>query len=188
MILKRGRKRKSTLAQLAVVREENVIPKKIKKAEPIASTSKDTRQNGRMTRGRSLNKLNGIRDPIFNMNSLVDDEKIQNDIIKEQLKLQEIIEQEKRDFEFAKKLQNKLNKVEREVRPEYSLRSTRTSTRRMNGQALETENNKSKQSKIKENSPQKKENGKPLRKTKLQIEAPKSPVIVTARRSLRKRN
>lgn len=58
--------------------------------------------------------------------------------ILEQEKLEKMLEQERRDFEFAKKLQKKLNKAELEQnRSEYGLRKTRGKTK-VNGLIVET--------------------------------------------------
>lgn len=56
----------------------------------------------------------------------------------EQEKLEKMLEQERKDFEFAKKLQKKLNKAEQEQnRSEYGLRKTRGKTK-VNGLIVET--------------------------------------------------
>lgn len=82
--------------------------------------------NGRITRSTSLNKLNESVSSHLDEN----EQSLLKKAALEQEKLEQIIEQERKDFEFAKKLQRKLNKAEQEQnRTEYALRKTRGKTK-----------------------------------------------------------
>lgn len=82
--------------------------------------------NGRITRSTSLNKLNESVSSHLDEN----EQSLLKKAVLEQEKLEKIIEQERKDFEFAKKLQRKLNKAEQEQnRTEYALRKTRGKTK-----------------------------------------------------------
>uniref|UniRef100_A0A336LSW7 RING-type E3 ubiquitin transferase n=1 Tax=Culicoides sonorensis TaxID=179676 RepID=A0A336LSW7_CULSO len=99
--------------------------RKLNPIDPIAGPSNVISKNHinvRVTRSTSLNKLNGFDSSHLNLN----EQNILLQAVIEQEKLEKILEQERKDFEFAKKLQKKLNKAEPgKNRTEYGLRATR---------------------------------------------------------------
>lgn len=104
----------------------------------------------------------------------------------EQEKLEKMLEQERKDFEFAKKLQKKLNKAEQEQnRSEYGLRKTRGKTK-VNGLIVETKvvnKNTNEEIDTNVNKGKRKSTKKEINTSK----AEKSPNTSVLRRSTRKR-
>lgn len=186
---KHGRKRKSSPSTassqqttektfVTVIHLPTNKKTKINSNEPIASRSKERSMNlitnGRITRSTSLNKLNGSASSHSDEN----EQNVLKQAVVDQEKLEKILEQERKDFEFAKKLQRKLNKAEqKQNRAEYGLRNTRGNTK-ING--LVGEKNFTKKN-AKEKSDTTVKNGK--RKTVTE----KTPNLLVLRRSTRKR-